>query len=197
MKRLLLLLLLALSFLSTGCSTIAAGGAEITGLSLLNDRRTRDAILVDEAIETNASAKLNAYYDLRDKCHFNITAYNGAVLVTGEAPKEEYRDRIIDIVRVMPNVKMVHNKLTIANTSPFNFRANDALITGRVKTALTQIPEFDASWVKVITEQRTVYLMGRGHRNEGAAAVDAARRHKFVWSKFAFTRRVHGRACHA
>jgi len=174
MKKFLLLLLVQ-SFLISGCSTLATGGAEITGLSLLNDRRTRDAILADEAIEANASAKLNAYYDLRDKCHFNITAYNGAVLVTGETPKEEYRDRIIGIVRVIPNVKLVHNKLVIAPPSPFNFRANDALITGKVKTALTQIPEFDSSWVKVITEQRTVYLMGLVHRNEGAAAIEAAR----------------------
>jgi len=174
MKKILLLLLLAHSLLIGGCATIAAGGAEITGLSLLNDRRTRDAILADEAIEDNAVAKLNAYYDLRDKCHFNITAYNGAVLVTGEAPKEEFRDRIVAIVRVIPNVKLVHDKLTIANPSPLNFRANDVLITGRVKTALTQIPEFDSSWVKVITEKSTVYLMGLVHRNEGAAAIEAA-----------------------
>lgn len=171
----LLLLLLAHSLFISGCSTITAGGAEITGLSLLNDRRSRDAIMADEAIEDNAGAKLNAYYDLRDKCHFNITAYNGAVLVTGETPKEEFRSRIIDIVRVIPNVKLVHNKLAIAQPSPFNFRANDTLITGRVKTALTQLPGFDASWVKVITEKSTVYLMGLVHRNEGAAAIDAAR----------------------
>ncbi|MDP1667237.1 MAG: BON domain-containing protein [Methylobacter sp.] len=174
MKKLLLLLLAQIFFI-TGCSTIAAGGAEITGLSLLNDRRSREAILADEAIENHANAKLNAYYDLRDKCHFNITAYNGAVLVTGETPKDEFRNRIIDIVRVIPNVKLVHNKLTIAQPSPFNFRANDALITGKVKTALTQIPGFDASWVKVITEKSTVYLMGLVHRNEGAAAIEAAR----------------------
>lgn len=196
MKKTLLLLMIQSLFMS-GCSTIASGGAEITGLSLLNDRRSRDAILADETIEDNASAKLNAYYDLRDKCHFNITAYNGAVLVTGETPKEEFRDRIVDIVRVIPNVKLVHNKLTIADPSPFNFRANDTLITGRVKTALTQIPGFDASWVKVVTEKSKVYLMGLVHRNEGAAAIDAARHHKFAWSKFAFTQRVHGRDCHA
>jgi osmotically-inducible protein OsmY len=89
MKTLLLLLLVQIFFIS-GCSTLAAGGAEITGLSLLNDRRCRDAILADEAIEDNPCAKLNAYYDLRDKCHFNITAYNGAVLVTGETPKEDF-----------------------------------------------------------------------------------------------------------
>ncbi len=173
MKK-LVLLLLAHSFFMTGCSTMQAGGAEITGLSLLNDRRGRDAILLDEAIEDRASAKLNAYHDLRDNCHFNITAYNGAVLVTGETPKEEFHDRIIEIVRVIPNVKGVYDKLTLDDPSPLNFRATDTLITGKVKTALTQIPGFDASWVKVVTEQRTVYLMGLVHRNEGAAAIDAA-----------------------
>lgn len=174
MNKLLLLLLVHGLFIS-GCSTIAAGGKEITGIALLNDRRGRDVILADEAIEDNAAAKLNTHYDLREKCHFNITAYNGAVLVTGEAPKEEYRDRIIDIVRVIPNVKLVHDKLAIAEPSPLNFRATDTLITGRVKTALTQLPNFDSTWVKVVTEKRTVYLMGLVHRNEGAAAIDAAR----------------------
>ncbi|MGZ5007795.1 MAG: BON domain-containing protein [Methylobacter sp.] len=175
MKR-LLLLLLAHSFFISGCATIQAGGAEVTGLSLLNDRRSRDAILADETIEDRAAAKLNSYYDLREKCHFNITAYNGAVLVTGETPKEEFHDRIIDIVRIIPHVKMVHDKLVIDEPSPLNFRATDALITGKVKTALTEIPEFNASWVKVVTEQRTVYLMGLVHRNEGSAAIEAARR---------------------
>lgn len=176
MKKFLLLLLVPSLLVTTGCAAIKTGGAEITGLSLLNDRRSRDAILTDEAIEDHANAKLNAYYDLREQCHFNITAYNGAVLVTGEAPKEEFRDRIIDIVRVIPKVKLVHDKLVIDDPSPLNFRANDALITGKVKTALTQIPEFDASWIKVVTEQRTVYLMGLIHRNEGAATIEAARR---------------------
>ncbi len=180
MKRFLLLPLLVHSLLIGGCATITTGGAELTGLSLFNDRRSRDAILTDEAIEDNAAAKLNANYDLRDKCHFNITAYNGIVLVTGEAPKEEFRDRIIAIVRIIPNVKLVHDKLAIANPSPLNFRANDALITGKVKTALTQIPEFDSSWVKVITEKSTVYLMGLVHRNEGAAAIEAARQQSDV-----------------
>jgi len=175
MNKFLLLLLVHSLFIS-GCAAIKTGGAEVTGLSLLNDRRSRDAILTDEAIEDNAAAKLNAYYDLREKCHFNITAYNGAVLVTGETPKEEFHDRIIEIVRIIPHVKMVHDKLVIDDPSPLNFRANDALITGKVKTSLTQIPEFDPSWIKVVTEQRTVYLMGLVHRNEGAAAIEAARR---------------------
>lgn len=174
MKKLLLLLLMQ-SFFISGCSTIAAGGAEMTGLSLLNDRRSREAILADEAIEDHAGARLNDYDDLREKCHFNITAYNRAVLVTGETPQEEFRDRIIEIVRVIPGVKLVHNKLIIANPSPYNFRASDSLITSRVKSALTQIPEFDASWVKVVTEKNTVYLMGLVHRTEGAAAIEATR----------------------
>lgn len=60
MKKFLLLLLVP-SLLITGCSAVKTGGAEITGLSLLNDRRSRNAILADEAIEDHANAKLNAY----------------------------------------------------------------------------------------------------------------------------------------
>ena len=92
--------------------------------------------------------------------------------------------KLFDIVHVIPNVKLVHNNLTIANPSDSSSRANDTLITGTVKTALNQIrtiPDFDPSMVKVITEKGTVYLMGLVHRNEGAVVINAGQtptRHK-------------------
>lgn len=173
---------LSLFFLScflTGCTTIATGTAEVTGLSLLHDRRTGAVILSDESTEISASIKLNSNENIRSQCHFNVTSYNGTVLVSGEAPTKHLRDEIISIVRVIPDVKLIHNELQIAQPSSFSARSNDTLITTKVKSSISEvrnIPGFDATRIKVITESGTVYLLGLVHKNEGHITTEMARR---------------------
>ncbi|MGZ8947020.1 MAG: BON domain-containing protein, partial [Methylococcaceae bacterium] len=151
---------------------------KITEQSLLQDRRTREAILIDKDIEIEAYSELNSEDDLLNQCHFTITAYNGAVLITGEAPNEGLRKKIVSIVQVAPNVKLIHDNLMIAAPSDANSRANDELITDTAKTALNQIrtiPDFDPAMVKVITENGIVYLMGLVHRDEGTVVINVTR----------------------
>ena len=179
MKKFFLLLLLLNSLLIGACSTVATeDDQEITEQSLKHDRRTREAILIDKEIETEAYSELNSDDDILNQCHVTITAYNGAVLVTGETPNEELRKKIISTVQVIPNVKLIHNDLIIANPSDSSSRANDTFITDRVKKALNQIrtmPDFDPSMVKVITENGTVYLMGLVHRDEGTVVINVTK----------------------
>ena len=107
-----------------------------------------------------------------------ITVYNGTALVTGETPNEELRKKIISIVQVVPNVRLIHDNLIITRPTDSSSRTNDKLITDTVKIALNQIrttPDFDPSMVKVITENGTVYLMGLVHRDEGSVVINVAR----------------------
>lgn len=175
----LILTFLLFQVVVSGCSTIATGSAEVTGLSLLHDRRTSKSILVDERIEINSSYKLNSQKDTRSKCHFNVTSYNQTVLITGEAPTEALRNKIISLVRTVPGVKLVHNELKVANPSSLATRTHDTLITTSVKSAISKIshiPGFDATRVKVITESKVVYLLGLVYRKEAEAATEIARR---------------------
>ncbi|WP_305909280.1 BON domain-containing protein [Methylomarinum sp. Ch1-1] len=181
MKTLIPILLIPI--LTTGCTTLATGSAEVTGLSLLHDRRTSEALLNDERIEINAGIELNANDAIRDRCHFNVTAYNGKVLLTGEAPTVELRDNIVAIVRVIPGVKMVHNEMAIAEPTTLASRSNDTLITAKTKSSLSEVrnlPGFDATRVKVVTENGVVFLMGLLHPNEGNVATEIARRQNGV-----------------
>ncbi len=171
-------------FLLSGCGgMLGASGAEVTGLSLMHDRRSSSAIMTDERIELDATMELNSHDDISAQAHFNITSYNGIVLVTGEAPSEQLRNKIIAIVRMIDAVRLVHDEMVIAQPSSFSSRSNDAYITTKVKNALTKIndiPGFDATRVKVITENGAVYLMGLLHKHEGDRAGEAARQVKGV-----------------
>ncbi len=182
-KMKLLFLFIAIHFLLSACSTIATGGAEVTGLALLHDRRSSAVILSDERIEINAVTKLIAKPDIRKVCHFNVTSYNGIVLVTGEAPTEELRNKIVSVVRKIAGVKIIHNELVLAEPSSYISRTEDTFITTRVKSAISKVknlPGFDATRVKVITEDNVVYLLGIVHKKEGLVATEIARRENGV-----------------
>ena len=178
MKKFVLLFLLFDSPLITGCSTVTTVPEEMSEQSLLKDRRTREVIVVDKEIETEVYSELNSDDDLLNQCHITITAYNGAVLVTGEAPSEELRKKIISTVQVVPNIKLLHDNLIIAPPSDSSSRANDQFINEAVNKGLNQIrtiPDFDPAMVKVITENGTVYLMGLVHRNEGNVVINVTK----------------------
>jgi osmotically-inducible protein OsmY len=178
MKKLFLLLLSFNCLFMGACSTVATNRGEISEQSLSHDRRTREAILIDKDIENEAYSELNSEDDLLNQCRFTITAYNGAVLVTGETPNEELGKKIISTVQDIPNIKLIHNNLIIGYPSDSSSRANDKQITATVKKALNQIrtiPDFDPSMIKVITENGTVYLMGLVHQNEGTVVINVTR----------------------
>ena len=178
MKKLFLSLVLLNCLLISACSSVATNPDTLTEQTLLQDRRTREAILIDNNIETEAYSELNSEDDLLKQSHFTITAYNGVVLITGEAPNEALRKKIIATIQVVPHVKLIHDNLIIASPSDANSRANDQLITDTVKTALSQIrtmPDFDPAMIKVITENGTVYLMGLVQRDEGTVVINVTK----------------------
>ena len=164
----------------TGCSSsnlFSIGGAEATGLAFMHDRRSSKIMFNDEGIENKAAIKL-ALSDLPDT-HFNVTSYNGMVLITGEVPDEQSRKTAAEIVSLVADVKLVHNELVIADPSSFKRRTEDTGITIEVKGALTNIqniPGFDATRVKVITESGSVFLMGLIRETESMQITEIVRR---------------------
>ncbi|MCK5356575.1 MAG: BON domain-containing protein [Methyloprofundus sp.] len=172
-------LILLFFLILTACSSIGHDFAELTGLSYLYDRRESAAIATDERIEDSAIVVMHKLSDIKQKAHVNMTSYNAKVLITGEVESEDILERIISNVRIIPGIKLVHNELIIARLSSVQSRNDDSLLTIRVKDALAKIegmPGFDATYVKVISEKQSVYLMGLVSEEEGAVAAETVQR---------------------
>ncbi|WJW74833.1 BON domain-containing protein [Thiohalobacter sp. IOR34] len=162
-----------------GCTPAVVGTTAATGATVAHDRRTAGTFIEDQSIELKALIALRKDPQLRDQAHLNVTSYNMIVLLSGEAPSETLRQRAADIVRGIDRVRKVHNELKVAAPSSMMSRSSDTLITAKVKVGLFSIkdvPGFDPTRVKVVTENGTVYLMGLVRRVEGDAAAEAARR---------------------
>ncbi len=166
----------ALALSLSACGAIVVGGAA-TGASMVHDRRTSGTVVDDQGIEFGAINEFSKQPVLRDRSHINVTAYNGVVLLSGEVPTKEAGLLAERLTRAQAKVRMVQNELIVAQVSPLSSRSNDALLTTQVKARLfnVNLPDFDPSRVKVVSERGVVYLMGIVHPNEAQAAVSEAR----------------------
>ncbi len=142
------------------------------------DRRSLESADYDKDIFESIREDILNDSEIKRFSHVNVNVYNGAVLLTGEVMNEAFKSKIIEAVRIVKYVKIVHDNLVVDYPSDNLSRANDRRIGQNIRQALTQIrtiPDFDSSLVRVITEQGTVYLMGRVHRDEGLVVINVVR----------------------
>lgn len=158
----------------TACVPLVLGGAAAGGTLVVTDRRTSGAQLEDEGIELRAGSRIRS--NIGDRARINVTSYNRQVLLTGEVPTAQDKQLAEQIVSRVENVASVVNELAVSGTATLMQRSSDTLVTGRVKSMLIDAPDLFANSFKVVTEQGTVYLMGRVTQREaerGTAVVRA------------------------
>ncbi len=173
-KKIFLISLIPLMLSGCAAAVIGAGAAAGTTAVVAHDRRTAGTFIEDQNIELKAAKSFYSDKEINDSSHLNVTSYNLVVLITGETPSEDIRNRIVNIVREIPKVTHVYDELTIAAPSSWTSRTSDSLITSKVKTKLLTLDNFDGTRVKVVTEKGVVYLMGLLTRTESDVATKVA-----------------------
>ena len=166
--------LLLTGLLLGGCAAVAVTGVA-AGAAVAADKRTTGTVIEDQSIEVKAAQAIHEDPQLSENTHINVTSYNTAVLLTGEAPTDEMRRRVIELVRNIPKVSVVHNEITIAAPSSFMSRSSDAIITSKVKTRLLANRNVPGMDTKIVTEKGVVYLMGLLTRDQANTATSLAR----------------------
>jgi len=174
-SRILSVLAFAVPLLQ-GCAVVAIGGVA-AGASVAHDRRDSSTFFEDAQADHSAAQLLTDNPDINEHSRITVTSYNLIVLLTGQAETQEVSDRFAQKVARLPKVKKVINEVTVGPMATFARESEDALITSKVKIALTQtdIPGFDPTRVKVVTEEGAVFLMGLVYPREGQAAAEKAR----------------------
>jgi len=159
--------------LAQGCELALLGAGAAAAYTALADRRSTGTQLEDEAIELRAAHRIRERYGA--DVHVNITSYNRAVLITGEVPDVKMRADIEKLVLALSKVRGAANELEVAGAASLASRANDSLLTSKIRTRFLGAKRFNPMHVKVVTEAGVVYLMGVLTQGEADAAVDIAR----------------------
>ena len=174
-KRLIAIIVLAAAAAGiNGCAPILLVGATTGGVAAV-DNRTAGSFVEDEAIEIKAKTSL--LQNIGGRARYDVVSLNRVVLLIGQAPDEELRQEIEDVVASLPNIRRIVNEIELGPQASFRQTAADSLITSKVIAKLLAIQdgEFSTLHVKVITEDGIVYLMGLLTQENAAKAIEVAR----------------------
>jgi osmotically-inducible protein OsmY len=156
-----------------GCAPVLVGAGAASALSMSEDRRSSGAQLDDQSIEWRAASRIGERFG--SKVHVNVTSYNRAVLLSGEAADERVRSDVESLVRSVPSVQSITNELVVSELTSLGSRTSDSYITSKIKTRFLDANKFNALQVKVVTEAGVVYLLGVVTQKEADDAVEIAR----------------------
>ncbi|MBU4520086.1 MAG: BON domain-containing protein [Gammaproteobacteria bacterium] len=162
----------ALAATVSACAPLMVGGA-LTGAVVATDRRSSGAQLDDQGIELRAASHLRE--QMGSRARISVTSYNRRVLLTGEVANERDKALASETVSKTDNVASVFNELEITNSPTFREKAEDTLLTGRVKAGLVDAKNLSTNSFKVVSERGSVFLMGRVTQREADQATEVAR----------------------
>ena len=153
-----------------GCANMA-----VTGAQAVYNHHSLQKSFKDQYITLQAYNTINLEDKRFKDTNIAIATLNGEVLLAGEAPEPWQRAQAEKMVKRIPDVRRVYNLVSIASPSSALTRISDAWITTKVKSRLIASSIVDATQVKVVTENGTVFLMGTLPPEQATAAIEVAR----------------------
>jgi osmotically-inducible protein OsmY len=162
-----------LCILLAGCSSVIS---TVRSTPIQDDPHTRSigSAIDDNIIETKAKVNLSEASPFFDQANIVVVSYNGVVLLAGQVPNEELKQTASDALKPIVKVRSIHNELTSGPNISIFARSYDTWLTAKMNTRLTFTGGITSGNVKVVTENKVMYLMGLVTESEAETITNAA-----------------------
>ncbi len=159
----------------SGCAPLVIGAVAAGTAIVATDRRSTGTQLDDKTIQVRVANDLQDALRGND-IHINVNSFERRVLLTGEVNTEAIKAQAGDIAARSKEVRMVNNELIVAKPSTFSERTDDNTLGARVRGAFVNTKEIAFNSIDIVTERRTIYLMGAVTQKEADVAAHVASR---------------------
>ncbi|ELJ8562009.1 BON domain-containing protein [Vibrio cholerae] len=173
MKNIKLLIVSVFLATLTGCAGLFIAGAATTA-NIVTDPRSTQEIWKDNNVELEVAGLANKE-PYRKDARISAVAYRGTVVLLGQSRNQAILEQFMAQARQLKDVKELHNQVQIKAPLSVGEISNDSWITTKVKSALLTKSELNGIKVKVVTEDRVVYLFGYVSSEHAEIAIDVAR----------------------
>ena len=165
----------------SSCSPIVQGAAAVTTVATMsNDRRTVGEILDDKTLYMDLGNIVRKDAAL-DDAHINFNVFNMSVLMTGEVSTDDLKSYLEEtVLNNALKIEQLINEVEVMPNSSYLSRAKDSVISVQIEALFLDQEVFHPAHVSVLTERKTVYLMGSVTKREAEHATNVASKAKNV-----------------
>jgi osmotically-inducible protein OsmY len=166
--------LLFTALLLQGCVGAVVVGSAAVATKTATDPRTVGTQVDDGTLEARVANALSKDAQLKKEARVLATAYQGKVLLTGQAPSPELAARAKQITVGVDGATDVYNEIRQGQPISLGRASLDTWITTKLRSQLLTSDAVKSSNVKVTTENGEVFLLGLVTAEEGKSAAQIA-----------------------
>ncbi|MEY4588089.1 MAG: hypothetical protein RL497_165 [Pseudomonadota bacterium] len=169
--------LLRTCFIALPCFLIIASCAKTPTKGDLNPppppgKRSLSEFVDDQKIESSVYSNINNSSMDFTETHIRVSSFKGTVLLTGQVPDEELKTEAGRAASQTQGATRVHNEIQLASNTTFFSRSNDSALEVKIRAKLLASRDFQGSKVKIVIEDRVVFIMGQLTRKEAQLATE-------------------------
>jgi len=157
-----------------GCVAAAVVGVAGVATKTGTDPRTVGTQVDDTTLEARVSNAISKDKQLKTDARIVATAYQGKVLLTGQAPTADMATRAKQIALGVDGATDVYNEIRMGKPVSLGTASVDTWITTKVRSQILTSDSVKSSNVKVTTENGEVFLLGLVTQEEGKSAANIA-----------------------
>lgn len=148
---------IALALASGGCAATLIGAGVATAAAVGADSRGAGTVVSDQTMEHRVNNVLSAQVPSGS---FTIASHNQSILLAGQVPTQEQKDKAELAVINTAGVKKVWNYLSISVNETAGDITHDTYLTSLAKSRLIGQKGVNTNNIKVVTCNAVVYLLG-------------------------------------
>lgn len=159
MKRLNLLLSLGCVAISFSAGAASLGQTSDASQPVASTTSTSDTSFLDnQSLEHTSEKILKRHYPSGS---FSTVAYDNNVLLLGQVPTKANKKSATGKIKALPKVANVWNYLEVGKKVDAKQVTKDSYLTTAAKTLLVAQKEVNTNNIKVVTENSSIYLLGK------------------------------------
>ncbi len=158
----------------SGCAATVIGAGAGTAAATGTDTRGFSTVVSDQTLEHKVNSVLDAQVP---NGSFTVASFSANVLLAGQVPTEEDKQKAQIAVTNTSKVKGVWNYLTVGKKETFSEISSDTYLTSAAKTRLIAQDDVNTNNIKVVTCAGVVYLLGAhaGKKQQIQGAIEGIR----------------------
>ncbi|EFE96454.1 division/outer membrane stress-associated lipid-binding lipoprotein [Serratia odorifera] len=162
------------ALLLQGCVPAVVVGSAAVATKTATDPRTIGTQVDDGTLEARVENALSKDQQLKKDARVVATAYQGKVLLTGQAPTTDLASRAKQIALGVEGAVEVYSEIRQGTPVSLSTASMDTWITTKVRSQILTSDTVKSSNVKVTTENGEVFLLGLVTEQEGKSAAQIA-----------------------
>lgn len=166
--------LLGATLMLQGCIALGLGGAAVA-TKVATDPRTMGSQLDDETLELKVYNAVTKDEQIKTEGRVVVVAYSGRVLLLGQVPDESLKSVATNLARGVEGVTDAYNEMRIGTPITFGTISQDGWITTKIKSEMLLNSAVKTTDIKVLTENKEVFLLGNVTQDQADAAAEVAR----------------------